>query len=103
MTPAGRLKTWEILGERDLTAVARRMYVTIRGRTLRWILHAGDESVLAELAPGRLPPLPVGLIERAEQRAALRAALEQERSIVVIQGLGGTGKTSMALDVAHQV
>lgn len=59
--------------------------------------------MLAELAPGGLPPLPVGMIERAEQQAALRAALEDERSIVVIQGLGGTGKTSLALDVAHQV
>lgn len=59
--------------------------------------------MFAESAPSGLPPRPVSMLQRSAERAALRTALEQDRSIVVVQGLGGTGKTSLALVVAHEI
>ena len=51
----------------------------------------------------RLPPPPPEMIRRDEPRRAVRDALEPDRSVVIVQGIGGTGKTWLALDVANSV
>jgi predicted ATPase/transcriptional regulator with XRE-family HTH domain len=70
--------------------------------------RAGDRA-LSTLAPDHLPPSNVAtprtpLIGRADERAALNTLLtEPATRLVTVTGVGGTGKTCLALRVAEDV
>ncbi len=53
-------------------------------------------------APRRLPPDPGVFVGRAEEVRRLTAAVT-ENGLVVVHGLAGAGKTSLAVHVAHRV
>ena len=53
------------------------------------------------LAPGNLPPPQAGLVGREANLSALAAALRRQR-LVTLSGLGGVGKTRLALACAAQ-
>ena len=65
--------------------------------------RTGDDRERAMQLTERLPPPPPDMIRRDEPRRAVRDALEPDRSVVIVQGMGGTGKTWLALDVANSV
>lgn len=53
---------------------------------------------------GNIPPRPDGYVPRPKLEADLLALLESSRhSVVTLQGRGGVGKTSLALQVLHDV
>ncbi|WP_234332561.1 AfsR/SARP family transcriptional regulator [Streptomyces sp. NRRL S-87] len=57
--------------------------------------------------PAQLPAAPAALTGRAEERTRLLAALEGSTDdrcapVCVVHGMGGTGKTALALHVAHE-
>ncbi|UQI46530.1 AfsR/SARP family transcriptional regulator [Streptomyces sp. HU2014] len=56
-------------------------------------------------APAQLPPAPYDFTGRQEQLSALVAALTggAEHAVAVITGMGGVGKTTLALRTAHTV
>ncbi|MFE4971981.1 BTAD domain-containing putative transcriptional regulator [Kitasatospora sp. NPDC056651] len=56
--------------------------------------------------PGQLPPSAADFTGRRELRGALRQALRHDPErmpLVVLTGIGGVGKTALALDAAHAV
>ncbi|MFE2162040.1 BTAD domain-containing putative transcriptional regulator [Streptomyces lydicus] len=63
----------------------------------------GDVSVAQE--PAQLPPVPCDFTGRQEQMSALVSALTAGRAhaVAVITGMGGAGKTALALRAAHAV
>lgn len=54
------------------------------------------------LSPSPLPAPATALVGRSAERAAVRAVLAQSR-LVTLTGVGGTGKTRLALEVARSV
>ncbi|MFG1945412.1 BTAD domain-containing putative transcriptional regulator [Nonomuraea sp. NPDC048826] len=67
-----------------------------------------DPSLLAPARaakPRQLPPPPADFVGREEEIATLRATLTlpEAMPICVISGAGGTGKSALALRVAHEV
>ncbi|PAU48128.1 AfsR/SARP family transcriptional regulator [Streptomyces albireticuli] len=56
-------------------------------------------------APAQLPPAPYDFTGRQEQLSALVGALDggAEHAVAVITGMGGVGKTTLALRTAHTV
>ncbi|QNP72966.1 tetratricopeptide repeat protein [Streptomyces roseirectus] len=61
----------------------------------------------AALPPAQLPPEPADFIGRAHVAQALTSAMNAENRptlpVVVLAGMGGVGKSSLALHVAHRV
>ncbi|MFE7282984.1 BTAD domain-containing putative transcriptional regulator [Streptomyces noursei] len=59
----------------------------------------------AALLPAQLPPAPCDFTGRREQMSALVAALTagQPHAVAVVTGMGGVGKTALALRAAHAV
>jgi predicted ATPase/DNA-binding SARP family transcriptional activator len=53
-------------------------------------------------APGNLPSLTTAMVGRAEEVAAVTAALDGQRLVTVV-GVAGVGKTRLALEVARQL
>ena len=53
---------------------------------------------------GNLPPLPEGYVERKVLQGELEAKLlDKNHPIITLHGIGGVGKTSLALCIAHQL
>ena len=65
--------------------------------------RTGDDRERTVQLTERLPLPPPEMVLREEPRRAVRDALEPDRSVVIVQGMGGTGKTWLALDVANGV
>ncbi|HWI33652.1 MAG TPA: BTAD domain-containing putative transcriptional regulator, partial [Lapillicoccus sp.] len=53
-------------------------------------------------APGNLPPSPTAMVGRADNVAAVTAALDGQRLVTVV-GVAGVGKTRLALEVARRL
>ncbi|MET8975872.1 BTAD domain-containing putative transcriptional regulator [Streptomyces sp. NPDC004539] len=70
--------------------------------------HADDRTAAVPvLPPAQLPPEPADFIGRAHVAQALTSAMNAENRpalpVVVLAGMGGVGKSSLALHVAHRV
>lgn len=73
------------------------------GRTARAAPAApAAQGARAASGPGHLPPPAPGLVGREACAARLRALLCEHR-LVTLTGLGGVGKTRLALAVAHEL
>ncbi|HZU12362.1 MAG TPA: tetratricopeptide repeat protein [Chloroflexota bacterium] len=73
-------------------------------RTARRLTGVAASSLPSQPSrrPAPLPASPSPLIGRMEERAAVRDALTASR-LVTLTGTGGTGKTRLALQVAHDL
>ncbi|PHQ52677.1 hypothetical protein BLA24_06120 [Streptomyces cinnamoneus] len=64
-----------------------------------------DGPVPGLTLPRQLPPPPADFVGRAEEAARLASALTdgEDHAVVTVTGMGGVGKTSLALRAAHTV
>ncbi|MFJ8083842.1 ATP-binding protein [Streptomyces sp. NPDC096205] len=69
---------------------------------LQVVVH---QAAAAPEALASLPPRPGGFTGRGEETAELLRALDDSAAVLVtaVSGLGGIGKTALAVEVAHQV
>ncbi|MYT28604.1 MULTISPECIES: AfsR/SARP family transcriptional regulator [unclassified Streptomyces] len=67
--------------------------------------EAARAGAPAPVGPGQLPPAPCDFTGRQEQMSALVSALTsgQAHAVAVVTGMGGAGKTALALRAAHAV
>ncbi|WP_162795475.1 AfsR/SARP family transcriptional regulator [Nonomuraea lactucae] len=77
----------------------------LRGLHEQILRQAPSLGVVAPAShvPRQLPARPRALIGRNSELDEIRLALEQREPLVVVSGPGGTGKTMLALEAAHEV
>ncbi|RSD13935.1 ATP-binding protein [Amycolatopsis eburnea] len=56
-----------------------------------------------DVRPSGLPPATAGFTGRAAELQAVRDALEAEAGVCVVSGMGGVGKTALAVRCAHRL
>jgi len=61
------------------------------------------QTAAALIAPHQLPPPPADLTGREEELASLHAAIRGGASLATVVGLGGVGKTALALRLAAEL
>ncbi|WP_327583560.1 NB-ARC domain-containing protein [Nonomuraea sp. NBC_00507] len=105
-----------VLHHMGRTAAALKVYESFRAylaetfgsdpcielRTLRQTLLAPAPATATTPGPRQLPPATPGLTGRGDEVGQVRRALDQNR-IALITGPGGIGKTTVAVEVAHQI
>ncbi|NUT21818.1 MAG: tetratricopeptide repeat protein [Hamadaea sp.] len=64
--------------------------------------ESGRQVPATRVVPSQLPPIPATFVGRQEQLETIAAQLTQPAALVVIRGLGGLGKTSLAVTAAAQ-
>ncbi|MEV6411230.1 helix-turn-helix domain-containing protein [Kribbella sp. NPDC051718] len=63
--------------------------------------HGPAETVASDGAPRQLPPDTLDFVGRAEELGLIAQALKKSAAVVVLHGLAGVGKTTLAVHAAH--
>jgi tetratricopeptide (TPR) repeat protein/Mrp family chromosome partitioning ATPase len=63
----------------------------------------GGSSAAAAAVPFQLPPPPPMMVGRSAEASRLIAAAARDGAVCAIEGVGGVGKSALALHVAHQL
>ena len=62
-----------------------------------------SETVRAPTTPFEVPPRLANFVDREAELRAIRQALDTGASLVQIVGMGGIGKTALAVEIAHRM
>jgi predicted ATPase len=86
----------------DASLMSSAQSIEQRGQAVRGRARALPPAARAHLGPTNLPPRPRALVGRARELNELRELLlADQKQIVTIAGIGGSGKTRLAVAVAH--
>ncbi|MFQ5855444.1 MAG: tetratricopeptide repeat protein [Anaerolineae bacterium] len=93
---------WQPLSDEELQTCFPSTWQQLAARQfeMAWRAFAGDQARVPALH--QLPPPPRDFTGRAAELAALRAAIEEGATIAGLWGMGGIGKTALALKLAAE-